>query len=311
LEALARNVPAIARHERWQLEQQLAAVAAPLNHCVGFRDGDPISSGLLVERFLSAGWTSEDFKDFPDWKGITVEHLNLALGEADARIGWAQKAAKAYCGWLFTQSDFLAEYEAFAARWHEQIEALGFPEFSPISEEIAGDAILPGRIASAVEDQFAMATKQFCIRWQLKRITGPYLPAPLLPQFPVLSSDLLTDTMRDNGVLIYLPRNFALMGEQELRQLLEDVIRGTPTAGHLRGWVEFASTRRKNKGQEFVRFGRLFELQHYWRVLYSRWETILDREKTDVMQAFADFFHKSLQQIKSDLTAVLSNRGKS
>lgn len=304
--ALQKIIPDFQKADLWQMEQKLSQAAEPVYHCIGCIDGQLVLNyDLLPEpKRTTASSVPKKWNNLPVKDRIQDQHLENVLVEGDQRLGWIRKVARAYCGWLMTESDFVGEYEQYAARWPAYVRESRFPRLGlpkAVVQQFA-DELEP---AGQQDREFVEETKRLCVRWQLKEIVGPYLPDPLRPQVPVLSIDLVTDMMRQGGSLIYLPRNFSLMGEQELRSLLEDVVRGSMPPEHLRGWGAIAASNRQTKGSEFDRLGRLFELQHYWRILHQRWANRLVRKKAALMQSFADYYGLSFDQIKDDVKKIL------
>jgi hypothetical protein len=116
---------------------------------------------------------------------------------------------------------------------------------------------------------------------------------------------------------MFMPTIFPLPGRKMLREMLEDAIRNQPAPTHLREWIDLVSSDSQAK-KTLDRYGRLFVLQHFWRVLYSRHAGALDRCKHKVRLAFASYLfpnaargslHAKSESIQKDLNLLSAARG--
>lgn len=125
-------------------------------------------------------------------------------------------------------------------------------------------------------------TKSFLDRWGLLGMAGPCLPIPAGPQLPVASRSLIPE---GKGQLLFIPNHFPLWNSTELAALLEGLVSSDALSPHLDGWRKLVSRSSRAKKQ-LARYRRLFVLQHYWRVLFSRHAAALRRRRQAVREAF-------------------------
>jgi hypothetical protein len=176
--------------------------------------------------------------------------------------------ARGYAGWLLTNRAFLAEHDGILQAWQADIDKFHIPVMGLVVTDVS---LVPG--ASSQLDtpmaKFARAFELFFIRWRLEGLPAPFLPSPLRPQMPVAILAAVLGHMRDGGRTFYMPDTFPVPTRDELRDLMEDALRGPSTPEHLAEWI--ANVRASNSAKNAVqRYARLFELQHYIRVLYQR-----------------------------------------
>src|SRR5262249_19276815 len=89
-------------------------------------------------------------------------------------------------------------------------------------------------------------------------------------------------------------------------EVLEDTVRGGEPPDHLREWIDIV--RSSNPARNRIpRFARIFKLQHFMRVLYSRHAATLNRKKGAVCDAVAEFFEVDRDVIRRDVRFVESH----
>ena len=174
-------------------------------------------------------------------------------------------------------------------------------------------------MANGVRDLFDLTTpvssssyverlQAFCLRWRLSSLAAPNLPVPLQPQMPAPSLLSVTGQMNAVGATYYLPDTFPLPSREELRSMMEESLRGADTPDHLASWMSLVRGENRAKNQ-IVRFGRLFEIQHYARILQERQPAIMHRRLGALERAFATFFDVSIDAIHLDLQVVRQRLG--
>ncbi len=85
-----------------------------------------------------------------------------------------------------------------------------------------------------------------------------------------------------------------------------------PTGGdgtHLAEWRRIAALDNRRRNDELERLGRLFSLQHYWRVLHTRHPRVSYRNIRGVEALFAQFYGVKAATIHADLQAIRRRLG--
>jgi hypothetical protein len=231
--------------------------------------------------------------------------LDRQLRIAEQRIDGIARTARGYLGWLLLNPSFLNEHDAVLqahqgviARWGTA--ALGLP------------IRLPGFDQANADEQsvFLRADAQivaFLCRWRLQGLAAPYLPVPLQPQ---LAGEVPTSVLNrylQTGGLFVVPDTFPVPSRDEFRGMLDDALHGSPP-DHLAEWMAFVA-RDNTAKQTITRFARLFQLQHYWRVLHNRHPLALRRKSTVLKQVLASFLKTSEKSIHLDLIEIRSRLG--
>jgi hypothetical protein len=116
-----------------------------------------------------------------------------------------------------------------------------------------------------------------------------YLPQPMQPQSPVLLPQRASFMLRGGGAMIYLPETAPVPDRDTLREMAEAALVRDANGEHLREWTEIVAAYSQGKKQ-IVRYSRLFQLQHFWRVLHHRWGDRLKCKGERLQYAFAAFF---------------------
>lgn len=201
---------------------------------------------------------------------------------------------RGYLGWLTTNPQFLDEHERFFDAHWSDFDEVGLPT-PPIPDEAT---IPPEWARSRSDEPFAMALRDFCDRWRLQSMVAPFLPQPLAPQF---SSLLPAHAAQHSpsGARISVPDTFPIYSGDEVQRMVEDAVRGSGLPEHLAEWHEIAQA--ENVGKSRIgRFGRLFEIQHYTRILYQRHAEALNRKQGKLKEALASFLQVSPDSIHKD-----------
>jgi hypothetical protein len=274
---------------------------------VGFHRGEQIRYDLLAAKPRLVDSTSgilDWFKNDPGWQGITPQKLANTMELADERLEWISAQRRGYCGWLLTNETFLSEHNSLLRRHRRQMGEYRLPTLGSMPEAGSKQSVRRRKKVGRATRDYARAVDGFLARWQLAGMAGPYLPVPLGPLIPVLSEALITQLMRAGGAMLYFPRNFAIPSEDELRPLIEDAIRGHKPEPHLAPWLEIVSNANPNKGEMMRRYGRIFELQHYLRLLRERHSTALKDNIGRLQQAFSSYFSCSVDQIRQDMRVI-------
>ena len=192
-----------------------------------------------------------------------------------------QRCAPRLAGWLALNPQFVQDQHAFFQAHLQDARQFGLEGPSPLPTDPPATAGTP----HARYVLFANDRDRHLRHWQLQGLAGPYLPVTPGIQTPVLTPQL---TQSQLGMSIFIPNVFPLPDRDQLRQLIEHAM-GRPAApAHLQEWMSLVSADTVSKSQ-ISRYGRVFILQHYWRVLFSRHAAALEGSVGKVKRAFASF----------------------
>jgi len=237
--------------------------------------------------------------------GMDFGHLESALSKGNARTKRIWAFAQAYAGWLMASPEFLAEHDRLLSDFRVEIENWGLPQ---LSRPVAPGAVTPGSVqASERQNIYCDAFDNFYLKWRLSSLAGPGLPVPFQPWLPAPPTILSLGKRNEVGKLFYFPDTFPIPSTEELRELIEEALRGGPKLpSHLAEWGEMVSNRTSSKN-ESTRYGRIFEVQHYWCLLYQRHPQALDRRRGKLEIALAGFLGCSAAALHADVL-VLNKR---
>jgi hypothetical protein len=294
-----------------RLERTLADACGVKDGQVGFWDGWPIYHPYLepapalneMIESLPQGWQGD-----PGWQGMSWVENRATLKDADQRTAWNAQVSRGYCGWLLTNPLFVREHDDFFARWLDMIRPRASMPYSDQRAQWVAQEVKP-----CVD-----AHLELCRRWQLTRLAGPYLPVPLGPQLPVTNLSLMPQTALAGGTLFYFPNTHPLPGRAMLRQMIEDALGRSRAPEHLKEWADLVEASHTGKST-IARYGRLFQLQHYWRALHRRHGDALRGHREELVKAMAsvlfngddDADDKKFESVKKDLTFLSQRLGAS
>jgi hypothetical protein len=299
-QALIEAIQQISLHERldqglWNLETELARQCAPGTY-VGFWSLRPIEYKLLrsdpvlatPEEAAARNWTETQLTAVNECGADRVKRFNVI--------------ARAYVGWLLANRKFLTEHHQLFEAWKPDVAEHGLPSMGPVVSE--GSRIPGAKLASAGRFQdFLQAFETFFVRWRLSGMAAPFLPVPLQPQLPVTLLQAVLGHMRHGGKTFYLPDTFPVPSRDELRDILEEALRGSQPPEHLLDWSQKVQANNAAKNT-IPHFARLFALQHYWRAIYQRHGDGLRRSKAVVEEAMSAFLGVSTDSIRHDLGSI-------
>lgn len=215
-------------------------------------------------------------------------------------------AQRGYLGWLMTQRLFIDEHDQLVSKFAGDLRSYGFPLVRLID---------PPRDAEPVTDQptkdFIEGINTFLLRWHLANLAGPYLP---VPQSIMLSGEITPDqvaSLQQSGGLFYLPDTIPIPSRDELRNYLSRGLSPTKAESEedpIAGWRKIIRNDNSARTQ-ISRHARIFELQHYWRLIHVRHGASLLRNKGRLHQAMAKYFKLKARTIKADLELVQNRLG--
>ncbi len=240
------------------------------------------------------------------WK-IPQAQLELRLRAAEERASGIARTARGYLGWLLLNPQFIDEHDELI-QTHETVIArwgtanFGLPVPPPGFDE------LPATLQDAFHAADARFVEFFC-RWRLHGLAAPYLPNPLQPLLAGRMPTIELQRHLQTGGLFVVPDTFPVPSRDEFRGMLDDALHSSPPS-HLAEWMKLIAAGNTGK-QAIVRFARLFELQHYWRVLHSRHPHPLRRRSTLLKEALASFLQVNEKAVHRDLIEIRRRLGKS
>lgn len=224
--------------------------------------------------------------------------LEQWLQLAEERTSGIAKVTRAYAGWLMTNGTFLGELDDLVTTWAAMARRWGFDRLGivlPRGMFLEGD----DPKADPRWDGYNAAFEQFFGRWRLLRLAAPYLPDPLQPlmggQFPI---SILPQIMRSGGAFV-MPDTFPIPSRDSLRGILEDSLHGA-TPDHLDEWMAIVASDNTAK-KPLLRYSRLFEVQHYLRILHQRHSKALQRKLSVANEVLAGFLGVAKRTIDDDL----------
>jgi hypothetical protein len=263
---------------------------------VGFFRGRAVSFPLLHSRTVR---TPPGAKR--DWN-LNPAAIDRHLQLVNARLQGFAQVSRAYLGWLLTNRSFLNEHDALLKKYARQISRWGVASFafSPFPKDVDADS----------QQQFIDANRRFVdffTRWRLQGLAAPYLPIPVQPLMTgSLPESILAAYLRNGGMFV-IPDTFPIPSRDEFRNMLEGTLRSAPPE-HLAEWMAVVAGNNTAK-RAIVRFARLFELQHFWKVLYRRHSTALYRKTKLVIHAFASHLRVQDRMIELDLIEIRKRLG--
>ena len=233
---------------------------------------------------------------------MNPEQVGDALGGARKTSRWTWTVARGYAGWLLTCPTFVQEHDQLFKVWADEVRKWGIPELGPVVPP--GEA-LPGteRICDGRLPQFVAAFEAFFVRWRLSGLAAPYLPNPMRPLFlGQLPVSILGQLLATRG-LFFVPDTFPIPSRDEFRGLLEDALRHGQGLEHLNEWVKIVQQHNLAKNS-IPRFARLFEIQHYERIMRERHPAAPVGRRAQFEAAVACFLETSYQTVRRDFQFI-------
>jgi len=275
--------------EKWELESALTR--ACIDPRVGFWSLRPVSFPLLQP-------------DLPGIDAATAARLNWTEEQREAvatgigRVNRFKSIAVGYAGWLLLDPSFLREQQQFFLNFADVLSRHGIPQLAASGKV---DRHPDVELLTDEQDVACVnALEEFCIRWRLSGVAGPDLPVPLQPGLPVLHLPSVLGHMQHAGAAFYLPDTFPVPSRDDLRDILEESLRGAATPDHLSGWMQIVRGEQSAKNQ-IERHARLFKIQHYSKAFYSRHSEALKGQQRRFAQALANYFHVGVETVIRDI----------
>lgn len=263
----------------------------------GFCNGRPIFNGLLARPHH-----------------LLATEIGMAWGRLPAGsppraatfIEYTVRAARAYAGWLMTNRQFVEEHNALLRQWSPTLAVQGYDCVDLLKND--SDAITLKNNAGENWESCRRALQRFLARWQLRALSAPQLPLPLHP-LSIADVSCRVDVNQPGLGVFLFPTTIPLPSGDLMRGILEHELRASTDTGHLQEWLSIVRTSRAARNL-LPKFGRLFELQHYYRILHQRHRRALHRRATILKSVLAKFLGAKPRTIHSDLSFIAKRLGK-
>jgi hypothetical protein len=302
LDHLSREV-AFDKHTL-EFERTLSDICGDHSTICGFWNGRALGYDLLrapkrwrplVEDAAAVGWN------------ISQDQLDETMELLEERSDSFRQTARAYTGWLISNQKFLDEQKTLLTQWSSEVRQEAQRRLGSV---FLDGSVLPDDAATTDEEwsRCRNAFEAFYARWRLADLAAPFLPVPLRP---LMSGNIPISVMpqvnRANGAFCY-PDTFPVK-MRAIRGVVEDALHGSDSPAHLQQWMNLVSGENTAK-KSLQRFARLFEVQHYWRILHQRHEKSIERRLGKVKFALAEFLGVSFDSIHRDLLFVKKRLGR-
>jgi hypothetical protein len=252
----------------------------------------PVDQGLNPESLIAEmGWD------------INPSKLRGAFDEMKGQLAREERNVRAYCGWLMTNRLFVQEQIDLYQATRNALPGGLIPRL------IDHPRSLPKR-DNLTHDDAAVAIEQwrsFYRRWRLRYMAAPGLPVPLEAQIAPGVPDFTPSHLTTEVITVRLPFNHPIPSQDELR---EDISKanGTSVPKHLREWAKIVTA--SNTGKRTLdRFARLFELQHFYRIINERYGDALYLRGECLKKAFGAYLCVERATVHSDLVLIRKRLG--
>jgi len=291
--------------EALDLERELSRICGDHSSVAGFWQGRAIAYSLL--RPLPEEVPSADDAAWCGWESNQAKLDNTMRRYEEQSKGFA-KATRAYAGWLLTNRMFVDEHDTLFAEWSEMVQRWGLNRLGillPTKGLLRGD----DPTADPRWTDYSVAFEEFFSRWRLLGLAAPYLPIPIQPLMGgAMPMSVLTQLNRARGAFC-LPDTFPVSSRDDLRNMLEDALRGSEGPDHLKDWQALIA-RDNSAKKPLGKFARLLEVQHYWRIFRRRHPRAIHRKLGLLKVALSEFLKTSTDSIHRDLLFIGQRLGK-
>jgi hypothetical protein len=302
LVAMGRKNSAVMDADVVGLDRRMSQLSGDHTWVVGFWNRTPIHHDALRERPLPSTIPidQETVNDL-GWE-LQAAQVQLALELTDKPYVRIQRSRRAYCGWLLSNLQFIQEHDTFWNEWQPAIQRFGIPLMGPAvtqPRERTNVHRARGRLRDLLE-----ALEAFLRRWDLAQLVGPRLPLPLSPQIQHLGQPGHADlTVQQFSV----PRSVSLPGQELSYAMIDGSLGRSHAPEHLKPWMDIVAKKNAAK-HPLGRLARLFEHQHFWRVLHDRYGPACVGLKGELERIIAKFLrvdhetvHRDLQYLRDQL----------
>lgn len=287
------------------MERELSSMCGSHAYRVGFWHNAALPYGEL--RSNEEPFSDELIRE-AGMKPAAVNHAMRTYRERDVAV--LERFARGYCGWLMTNQKFLDEHDLLLANHVETVRRWGTHHAASFLPASYRARLIPGTDPNDEPswNEFIDDCNPFLLRWRLAGLAGPYLPIPSKPLMAGSFPLSVVQQLMGAGGIFYVPDTMPIPSQSQLRGLLDDALHGGESPEHLKEWLDIgrAGNTAKNKMDPFA---RMFELQHYWRILHQRHPSSISRKIGNCQGVLASFFEVSQNQIKHDLTEIRNRLG--
>jgi len=201
----------------------------------------------------------------------------------------------AYCGWLLQQT----EYQQDLAKLRDELQRREFDSAHDCMQRAnRGDLDSPEENAPIINGK-----ADFCQKWRLQSLITSELPNPFMPHTSALN--FYTTDPPEGTAVPFIPDIYPIEGQGFLVDQLNQNRRNSCPL-HLRNWMDLTSKSSGNS-RPFEASARQYRVQHYWRVLNTRFPKQMKRKQGEFSHIFADFLETSQDSIRRDFQAIKKN----
>jgi hypothetical protein len=215
--------------------------------------------------------------------------------------------ARGYLGWLLTNCQFLDEHDALIKshttvirRWGLRLAGKDLP--SNLFPDVANPT------NDTAWNLFDNRCREFLLRWRITELAGPYLPSAMQILTAGFIPQLQLNRLNESGGLLFIPDISPIPSRDELREILEDSLHPREPPDHLSEWFEIIRAKNPAKNR-LGRFSRVFELQHYCRIMQDRHGAALVGNLGRWEVAMASYLEVSDETIHQDMILIRSRLG--
>jgi hypothetical protein len=252
----------LSRRDRWV--GQRCYFGADLDQPIDYQFAEAFRSPRAISQTIDGFDPASYLQHAPD---VDPERLKRAIRVCAKRINALHENSKGYLGWLLTTPAFLDEHDRLLDSHKDHILAHGMPLLS--RHRLTGSASCRMPTDECHNECFD-AFDQFYVRWRLESLAAPGLPVPQTTDFSVFPTEPASSPRNEAGRMFFIPDIFPIPSRELLRNMLEDELRPQGALpDHLEEWGRLIAKSNPSK-KGIPRFARLFELQHYTRIVRRR-----------------------------------------
>ena len=292
------------------LELEIAAsqYAESTLGCVGFHKGLPFSDFYLRPLHPLDLFDPTVAKYLEECR-IAGEKVPTSSGQITEKLEALKMPQIAYLGWLLTNRAFLVELQQLRSQFPSAFDQKQNPPVPALFSEHVNPHELH-QLLKSTNDSTCQAVRNFCQRWRLNRMVGPATYSPLSVQFPVaLPARSVIDAQR-SGSLLFIPDIAPVPNRDLLEQLVQEVVQQTiQHETHLAEWFKLVHGGKLGR-KTLNGFAKIYALQHFIRVLYSRHGERLHRQQTKIYEVIGAYVGLKSEQMLRTMQRIRLRLGK-
>ncbi len=289
------------------LDRATSHQADAIKGCVGFHNGLPISD-LHLRPLPPINFDDPTVKKcLEEWRAAGYK-VPASNGETTENLEALKKPQRAYLGWLLTNRLFLAELQDLRTQFPDAFDGVQSPPAPILFSAISNREDLP-QFLEPNRNSTSQAVRDFCQRWRFSRIVGPATYSPISVQFPVALPTRTEIDAQSSGSLLYIPDIAPVPNRDLLERLIQNVVKQTiQREPHLAEWYQLAHAGKLGR-KTLNLFAKIYELQHYIRVLYSRHGDRLNRQQSKICNVIGDHVGLNSDQIRLTMKRIRQRLG--